>query len=218
MKVRIARSLAGAGVHVDGGGIIRQVGIIDAIARNAFTARPLAALLGDLAQTVGELLRGFLEHLDLMLCAAVGIRHHGLGKLRRRPHEQQHLGFHASAAETQRVCRVDAETALHAFSAGDGIQAARRDRRSSLHERRCLRLSASLGLDAVARRHVGRHQARAQLVLAVISPTPALQPLGHIASAFCHIRHGMRISQLDADHLTQAGALGAVAGTGDGGA
>ena len=34
--------------------------------------------------------------------------------------------------------------------------------------------------------------------------TPALQPLCHIASAFCHIGHGMRISQLDADHLAQS--------------
>ena len=84
------------------------------------------------------------------------------------PHEQQHLGFHAPAAEAQRVGGVDAEASLHAFSAGDGIQAAHRDRRCGLHERRSLGLRAGLGLDAVARRHIGCHQARAQLVLAVV--------------------------------------------------
>ena len=216
MQVRIARGLARTSVHVDGGGIIRQVCIIDAIARHAFTARPLPTLLGNLAQTVGELLRGFLEHLHLMLRAAVGVRHHGLGKLRRGPHEQQHLGFHASAAETQDVGGINAEASLHALAAGDRIQAARRNRCRRLHERRCFSLSAGLGLDAVACRHVGCHQARTQLILAGVGRTPALQPLSHIARAFGHIGHGMGIAQLDADDLAQAGALGTVAGAGDG--
>ena len=139
-----------------------------------------------------------------------------MGKRRRRPHEQQYLGFHAPAAEAQRVGGIDAEAPLHALPAGDGIQATRRDRRRNLHERCGLRLGTGFGLDAVARRHVGGHQARAQLVLTAVGPTPALQPLGHIASAFCHIGHRMGIAQLNADHLTQAGALGTGAGTGDG--
>ena len=56
-----ARGRGTAFVQVDGGGVIGQVGIVDAVAGDALALRPLAALLSDFAQTARELL-GLGQH------------------------------------------------------------------------------------------------------------------------------------------------------------
>ena len=57
-----ARRLRAALVQVDGGGVVGQVGIIDAVAAHALALGPLAAQAGVLAQAVGELLGLGDEH------------------------------------------------------------------------------------------------------------------------------------------------------------
>ena len=57
-----ARRLRAALVQVDGGGVVGQVGIVDAVAAHALALGPLAAQTGILAQAVGELLGLGDEH------------------------------------------------------------------------------------------------------------------------------------------------------------
>ena len=51
-----ARRLRAALVQVDGGGVVGQVGIVDAVAAHPLALGPLAAQAGILAQAIGELL------------------------------------------------------------------------------------------------------------------------------------------------------------------
>ena len=66
-----ARRLRAALVQVDGGGVVGQVGIVDAVAAHALALGPLAAQAGILAQAVGELLRLGNEHGQRLAVAQV---------------------------------------------------------------------------------------------------------------------------------------------------
>ena len=57
-----ARRLRATLVQIDGGGVVGQVGIVDAVAAHSLALRPLATQAGVLAQAVGELLRLGDEH------------------------------------------------------------------------------------------------------------------------------------------------------------
>ena len=66
-----ARRLRAAIVQVDGGGVVGQVGIVDAVAAHALALGPLAAQTGILAQAVGELLGLRDEHGQRLAVAQV---------------------------------------------------------------------------------------------------------------------------------------------------
>ena len=66
-----ARRLRAALVQVDGGGVVGQVGIVDAVAAHALALGPLAAQTGILAQAVGELLGLGDEHGQRLAVAQV---------------------------------------------------------------------------------------------------------------------------------------------------
>ena len=66
-----ARSLRATLVQVDGGGVIGQVGIVDAVTAHALALGPLAAQTGILAQAVGELLGLRDEHGQRLAVAQV---------------------------------------------------------------------------------------------------------------------------------------------------
>ena len=66
-----ARRLRAALVQIDGGGVIGQVGIVDAVAAHALALGPLAAQTGILAQAVGELLGLRDEHGQRLAVAQV---------------------------------------------------------------------------------------------------------------------------------------------------
>ena len=66
-----SRRLRAALVQIDGGGVIGQVGIVDAVAAHALALGPLAAQTGILAQAVGELLGLRDEHGQRLAVAQV---------------------------------------------------------------------------------------------------------------------------------------------------
>ena len=66
-----ARRLRAALVQIDGGGVIGQVGIVDAVAGHALALGPLATQTGVLAQAVGELLGLGDEHGQRLAVAQV---------------------------------------------------------------------------------------------------------------------------------------------------
>ena len=66
-----ARRLRTALVQVDGGGVVGQVGIVDAVAAHTLTLCPLATQTGVLAQAVGELLGLGDEHGQRLAVAQV---------------------------------------------------------------------------------------------------------------------------------------------------
>ena len=77
-----ARGLRAALVQIDGGGVVGQVGVVDAVAAHALALGPLAALAGVLAQAVGELLGLGDEHGQRFAVAQVerggGLGHGGV--------------------------------------------------------------------------------------------------------------------------------------------
>ena len=78
-----ARSLRATLVQVDSGGVVGQVGIVDAVAAHALALGPLAAQTGILAQAVGELPGLGDEHGQRLAVAQVehggGLGHGGSG-------------------------------------------------------------------------------------------------------------------------------------------
>ena len=78
-----ARGLRAALVQIDGGGVVGQVGIVDAVAAHALALGPLAAQAGVLAQAVGELLGLGDEHGQRLAVTQVecggGFGHGGRG-------------------------------------------------------------------------------------------------------------------------------------------
>ena len=66
-----ARRLRTTLVQIDGGGVVGQVGIVDAVAAHALALGPLAAQTCVLAQAVGELLRLGDEHGQRLAVAQV---------------------------------------------------------------------------------------------------------------------------------------------------
>ena len=66
-----ARRLRATLVQVDSGGVVGQVGIVDAVAAHALAPSPLAAQTGILAQAVGELLGLGDEHGQRLAVAQV---------------------------------------------------------------------------------------------------------------------------------------------------
>ena len=159
VDVGVASRLARPFVHIDGHGIVGQVGIVDAVAGDAFAARPLSPFPGRLAQAGGELPGSLLEHLDEVLGAPGRIRHAHLGRADGRRIEHEGLRRHAPLPDLDPKGGRDAEALLHALAAD------RREHRSLRRgcrrgrERRGIGPGARLGHSAIPRRQDARHQA-----------------------------------------------------------
>ena len=64
MGVQLALGLGRPLVQIDGAGVLRHIGIVEAIAGHPLARRPFAPLAGHLAQTARELGRRRVVHLD----------------------------------------------------------------------------------------------------------------------------------------------------------